>query len=51
MWILRKLTEDHGGREGEKSYKQRGREANHRRLLNTDKKLRVVGDWGRGENG
>ena len=36
---------------GKNSYKQRGREANHRRLLNTDKKLRVVGDWGRGENG
>ena len=26
---------------GEKSYKQRGREANHQRLLNTENKLRV----------
>ena len=32
MWILRNLTEDHGGREWEKnSYKQRGREENHKR--------------------
>ena len=39
---MRNLTEDHGGREGEKnSYKQRGREANHKRLLNTGNKLRV----------
>ena len=34
VWILRNLTEEHGGREGEKNrYKQRGREANHKRLL------------------
>ena len=44
MWNLRNLTEDHGGREGEKySYEQRGREANHKRLLSTENKLRV--DW------
>ena len=44
MRILRNLTEDHGGREREKnSYKQRGREANHKRLLNTENKLRVEG--------
>ena len=44
MWILRNLTEDNGGREGEKnSYKHRGREANHKRLLNTENKLRVDG--------
>ena len=52
MWILRNLTEDHGGREGEKnSYEQKGREANHKRLLNTENKLRVdggvVGDRGK----
>ena len=30
-----------------KSYKQRGREANHKRLLNTENKLRVDGGgWG-----
>ena len=52
MWNLRNLTEDHGGREGEKnSYKQRGREANHKRLLRTKNKLRVDGGWGIGESG
>ena len=48
-WNLSNLTEDHGGREGEKnSYKQKGKEANHKRLLNTENKLRVVnmrGKW------
>ena len=45
MWTLRNLTEDHGGGEGEK--RKRGREANHKRLLNTEKKLRVFkrGKW------
>ena len=44
MWNLRNVTEDHGGREGrQNSYKQRGREANHKRLLNTENKLRVDG--------
>ena len=44
MWIMRNLIEDHGGGEGgKKSYKQRGREANHKRLLNTENKLRVDG--------
>ena len=48
-WILRNLTEDHGGREGEKnSYKQRRREANHKGLLSTENKLRVDGGCGRG---
>ena len=42
MWNLRNLTEDCRGREGKISYKQR--EANHRRLLNTENKLR--GDEG-----
>ena len=41
MWILRNLTEDHGG--GEKL--QRGKEANHKRLLKTENKLRVDGGW------
>ena len=48
MWILGNLTEDHGGKEGEKiSYKQRGKEPNHKRLLNTETK----GVWGLGEMG
>ena len=52
MWILRNLTEDHRGREGEKNiYKQRGREANHKRLLRTENKLKVDGGWGRRESG
>ena len=57
MWNLRNLTEDHEGREGEiknNSYKQRGKEANHKRLLNTENKLRVdegVGERKMGENG
>ena len=46
----RHLTEDQAGREGRKdSCKQRGREANHNRLLNTENKLRVDGGWGAGE--
>ena len=40
MWILRDLTEDHGG-EGEK--KKLGREPNHKRLLKTENNLRVDG--------
>ena len=48
MWILRNLTEGHGG--GERGKKlQRGREANHKRLLNTENKLRVDGGWQRGK--
>ena len=43
MQILRNLTEDHGGVEGEKKKLQRGREANHNRLLNTENKPRVSG--------
>ena len=30
---------------------QRGREANNKRLLNTENKLRVYRRWGRGESG
>ena len=33
-------------RRGKNSYKQRGREANHKRLLNTENKLRVEGSGG-----
>ena len=51
MWILRNLTEAHGGREEENSYKQRGMEANHKRLLNTENKLRVSGGGEEGEMG
>ena len=51
MWILRNLTEDRGVREWGKIYKQRGREANHKRLLNTQNKLRVDGEMGRGKTG
>ena len=35
---------------GEKKLKK-GREANHKRLLNTENKLRVDGGLGRGESG
>ena len=45
MWNLRNLTEDHGGREGEKQF-QSEREASHKRLLNTQNKLRVDGRVG-----
>ena len=44
MWILRNITEDHGGEGGEREKKlQRGREANHKRLLDTEKGMRVDG--------
>ena len=42
MWILRNSTEDQGGGEGGKKL-ERGREANHKKLLNTENKLRVAG--------
>ena len=35
MWILGNVTEDHGGGEGGKKL-QRGKEANHKRLLKTE---------------
>ena len=47
--ILRNLTENHRGKEREKKL-QRRREASHKRLLNTENKLRVDGRWGRGES-
>ena len=39
------------GRRKNNSYKQRGREANHKRLLNTENKLRVDGGVGEGKVG
>ena len=36
---------------GKNGYKQRRREANHKRLLNTENKLRVDGGGGGRENG
>ena len=44
MWILRNLTEDHGGR-GRGKKLQRGKKAHHKRLLKTENKLRVDGGW------
>ena len=44
MWNLRKLTKDHEGREGGKnSYKQRKKDVNRKRILNTENKLRING--------
>ena len=39
------------GKKGKKSYKQREREANHRRLLNAENKLRVDEGGGEGKVG
>ena len=42
---LEKLNRRPWGREGEKNrYKERGREANHKKLLNTEGKLRIDGE-------
>ena len=50
MWNLRNLTEDHGGKGREKnSFKREG--GNHKRLLNTENKLRVDGGAGCGGEG
>ena len=51
MWILRNLTEDHGRGEGKKIIREREREPNHKRLLNTENKLKVDGGWGKGKVG
>ena len=40
-----------GEGKGKKSYKWRGRETNHKRLLNTENKLRVDGSGGEGKVG
>ena len=47
---MRNLPEDHGGRGRGKKVAER-KEANHKRLLKTETKLRVDGGWGRGESG
>ena len=41
MWNLRNLTDEHRGREGKI---KKEREANHKKFLNTENKLRVDGD-------
>ena len=43
------LTEDHGGGKGGGKFTDR--EANHKRFLNTENKVRVDGSWRRGESG
>ena len=49
---LEKLNRRRGGKGRRKnSYKQRGREANHKRLLNTENKLRVGRCGGEGKVG
>ena len=42
MQNLRNKTDEHKGREGKNKIKTE-REANHKRLLNTENKLRVAG--------
>ena len=47
---LEKLNSSPWGKgRGKNSYKQKGREVNHKRLLNTENKLRVDGGRGGGE--
>ena len=41
MWNLRNITDEHRGREGK--IRRNQREANHKRLLNTENKLRALG--------
>ena len=50
MWNLRNFKRRPWGKGREKKL-QRGREANHKRLLITENKLRVDRGWRRGENG
>ena len=50
MWNLRKKTNEHRGKEGK--IQKTERERNHKRLLNTENKLRVAGrevggGWGK----
>ena len=45
---LEKLNRSHGEGEGEKIVTNRGREANHKRLFNTENKQ---GGWGAREEG
>ena len=49
---LEKLNRSPWGKgRGKNSYKQRGREANHKKFLNTENKLRVDGVQGEGKMG
>ena len=50
MWILRNSTKTRGEEKGKKKL-QRGKEANHKRLLNTENKLRADRGWWGGESG
>ena len=50
MRILRNFTEDRGEGKGGKKL-ERGKEANHNRLLKTENKLKVDGGWEGGESG
>ena len=52
LWNLRNLTEAHEGRERKKKkcYKPRG-QPNHKRLLNSENKLRVGGGERKGKMG
>ena len=47
MWNLRNTTGEHRGREGK--IRKSEREANHKRLLNTENKPRVDGGRDKGE--
>ena len=49
MWILRNLTETHGGGEGKKKEVRLRESQSIRRLLKTENKLRVDGGWEGGE--
>ena len=54
MWHLRNSTDEGRGGKGRKSKIKTEREANHKRLLGTEKKLRVDGGavgGGHGSNG
>ena len=42
MWNLRNLTDDHRGRDGKMRLKTK-KESNHKKLLNTENKLKVGG--------
>ena len=50
MWNLRNTTDEHKGKEGKLNNIKTEREANHKRLLNTENKLRVAGEGSEGGN-
>ena len=49
MWTLTGGRGARGEGKSKNSYKQKGREANRKKLLNTEKKLRVNGQGGMGD--